>query len=66
MNDKTRGRSCATCRDLKVIKTSDHLLDLGPEGGEGGGFLVAFGTPEEVARVDASFTGTYLTRVLAT
>ncbi len=50
--------------NLEVIKTADHLLDLGPEGGEGGGFLVASGTPEAVAQVDASFTGQYLRRVL--
>ncbi|MEY3020508.1 MAG: excinuclease subunit, partial [Actinomycetota bacterium] len=46
--------------DLEVIKTSDHVIDLGPEGGDGGGRLVAAGTPEEVARVEGSWTGRYL------
>ena len=43
--------------DLDVIKTADHVIDLGPEGGDGGGRLIAAGTPEEVARVDGSYTG---------
>jgi len=51
--------------NLDVIKTADHLLDLGPEGGEGGGRLLASGTPEKVARVKKSYTGNYLKRVLA-
>ncbi|MGE4425320.1 MAG: excinuclease ABC subunit UvrA [Solirubrobacteraceae bacterium] len=46
--------------DLDVIKTADHLIDLGPEGGDGGGTLVAEGTPEQVAAVDASHTGRFL------
>ena len=46
--------------NLDLIKTADHLIDLGPEGGEGGGTLVAEGTPEEVAAVAASYTGQYL------
>ncbi len=46
--------------NLHVIKMADHIIDLGPEGGDGGGCIVAQGTPEEVARVDASYTGTYL------
>ncbi|MGI6547531.1 MAG: excinuclease ABC subunit UvrA [Bacillota bacterium] len=50
--------------NLDVIKTADYLIDLGPEGGDGGGLLVACGTPEEVAGVEASFTGQYLRRVL--
>ena len=51
--------------NLDVIKTADHIVDLGPEGGDGGGTIVAQGTPEEVAEVPASFTGQYLKPVLA-
>jgi excinuclease ABC subunit A len=51
--------------NLDVIKQCDHVIDLGPEGGEGGGRVVAAGTPEEVAREGRSFTGRYLDRVLA-
>jgi excinuclease ABC subunit A len=51
--------------NLDVIKTADLVLDLGPEGGPGGGRLVAQGTPEQVAEVEASHTGRYLRRVLA-
>jgi excinuclease ABC subunit A len=50
--------------NLDVIKSADHVIDLGPEGGAGGGRVLATGTPEEVARVSASFTGQYLARVL--
>ncbi|NLC37786.1 MAG: excinuclease ABC subunit UvrA, partial [Clostridia bacterium] len=50
--------------NLDVIKTADYLIDLGPEGGARGGELVAAGTPEEVAKVDASYTGRFLRRVL--
>lgn len=50
--------------NLDLIKTADYLIDLGPEGGEGGGTLVAVGTPEEVADVPASFTGQYLRKKL--
>ena len=46
--------------NLDVIKTADHIIDLGPEGGDGGGFVVAAGTPEEVAQVEESYTGRYL------
>ena len=48
--------------NLDVIKTADHIIDLGPEGGDEGGYVVAAGTPEEVAQVDASYTGRYLKR----
>ncbi len=51
--------------NLDVIKTADHILDLGPEGGVRGGKIVAQGTPEEVARVKGSFTGGYLKDMLA-
>jgi excinuclease ABC subunit A len=51
--------------NLDVIKTADWVIDLGPEGGDGGGRLVATGTPEDVARVPESHTGRYLARVLA-
>ncbi|MEO7659640.1 MAG: excinuclease ABC subunit UvrA, partial [Pyrinomonadaceae bacterium] len=46
--------------NMDVIKTADHVIDLGPEGGFGGGRIVATGTPEEVAKIDDSFTGKYL------
>ncbi|MBQ2876851.1 MAG: excinuclease ABC subunit UvrA [Clostridia bacterium] len=46
--------------NLDLIKTADHIIDLGPEGGEGGGTLVAEGTPEEVARCEKSYTGAFL------
>jgi excinuclease ABC subunit A len=46
--------------NMDVIKSADHIIDLGPEGGEGGGRIVAKGTPEEVAKNPASFTGKYL------
>jgi excinuclease ABC subunit A len=51
--------------NLDVIKTADWVIDLGPEGGDGGGRLVATGTPEDVTRVPESHTGRYLARVLA-
>jgi len=50
--------------NLDVIKTADYIIDLGPEGGERGGRIVACGTPEEVAQVDASYTGQFLRKVL--
>ena len=51
--------------NLDVIKTADWIIDLGPEGGAGGGELVATGTPESVAKVEASHTGRFLRKVLA-
>jgi excinuclease ABC subunit A len=48
-----------------VIKTADWIIDLGPEGGDGGGMIVAEGTPEQVATDPDSFTGHFLARVLA-
>lgn len=50
--------------NLDVIKTADYLVDLGPEGGSGGGTIIATGTPEEVTRTEASYTGRYLKPVL--
>ena len=50
--------------NLDVIKTADHIIDLGPEGGDGGGSVVCTGTPEEVAACGASYTGRYLKRML--
>ena len=50
--------------NLDVIKTADHIIDLGPEGGDGGGTLVASGTPEQVAAVPASYTGQFLAKML--
>ncbi|TFH24516.1 MAG: hypothetical protein E4H03_03385, partial [Myxococcales bacterium] len=50
---------------MDVIKTADHVIDLGPEGGEAGGDLVVAGTPEEVARCERSITGRFLAGALA-
>lgn len=50
--------------NLDVIKVSDYIIDLGPEGGDGGGSLVATGTPEEIAKVKKSYTGKYLKKLL--
>ena len=50
--------------NLDVIKTADHIIDLGPEGGDEGGFIVAQGTPEQVAQTQGSYTGQYLKRYL--
>jgi excinuclease ABC subunit A len=51
--------------NLDVIKTADWIVDLGPEGGDGGGELVAQGTPEDVIRAPGSFTGKFLAPILA-
>ena len=50
--------------NLDVIKTADHIIDLGPEGGKGGGTVIAQGTPEEVAACETSYTGRYLKKML--
>ncbi len=50
--------------NLDVIKVADYIIDLGPEGGDGGGMVIATGTPEEVAKIDSSFTGQFLKKVL--
>ncbi|WP_420584080.1 excinuclease ABC subunit UvrA [Ruegeria sp.] len=50
--------------NLDVVKTADHIIDIGPEGGDGGGEIVATGTPEDVAAVDRSHTGRYLKQML--
>ena len=51
--------------NLDVIKTADHIIDMGPEGGDGGGMVIAQGTPEEVIKVKGSYTGKYLKEVLS-
>ena len=51
--------------NLDVIKSADWIVDMGPEGGSGGGTVVAQGTPEDVAKVQGSFTGQFLQDVLA-
>ena len=51
--------------NLDVIKCADHVIDMGPEGGIGGGWIVASGTPEEVAQSEQSITGKYLKNVLS-
>ena len=50
--------------NLDVVKTADHIIDIGPEGGDGGGRVVATGTPEKVAEVEESYTGKYLKPML--
>jgi excinuclease ABC subunit A len=52
--------------NLDVIKTADWIIDMGPEGGSGGGMVIATGTPEEVAANDASYTGQFLRQLLET
>jgi len=49
---------------IDVIKTADYLIDLGPEGGAGGGTIVGLGTPEQLAKNEQSYTGLYLKNVL--
>ncbi|MDR2936124.1 MAG: hypothetical protein LBU80_02120, partial [Rikenellaceae bacterium] len=49
--------------NLDVIKVADHLIDIGPEGGAGGGRIIATGTPEAVAAVKESYTGQFLSRI---
>ncbi|MDD5587204.1 MAG: excinuclease ABC subunit A, partial [Alphaproteobacteria bacterium] len=49
--------------NLEVIKTADHIIDLGPEGGDGGGKIIATGTPEHIAKTAGSYTGQYLARI---
>ena len=51
--------------NLDVIKSADRIIDLGPEGGDRGGTVVACGTPEEIARVPESYTGEFLARILS-
>jgi len=50
---------------LDLIKNADHIIDLGPGAGDRGGYVIAVGTPEEVAEQDGTFTGQYLKGVLA-
>ena len=50
--------------NLDVIKVADHIIDLGPEGGDGGGTIVAQGTPEQIAKVKESYTGQFLKKIL--
>ena len=51
--------------NLDVIKTADWIIDMGPEGGEAGGNILAQGTPEEIAQIQTSYTGQFLNRILA-
>ena len=51
--------------NLDVLKSVDYIVDLGPDGGSGGGEIIAIGTPEEVAKVERSYTGQYLKKMLA-
>jgi excinuclease ABC subunit A len=51
--------------NLDVIKTADYIIDLGPEGGEKGGYVVGTGTPEEITKIDSSYTGQFLKKILA-
>ena len=50
--------------NLEVIKTADYIIDLGPEGGDAGGEIIAQGTPEEVAKIPSSYTGQFLRKTL--
>ena len=50
--------------NLDVVKTADWIIDLGPEGGSDGGNIVASGTPEEIAKINQSFTGQFLKKML--
>ncbi len=50
--------------NLDVIKTADYIIDMGPEGGDGGGTVIAKGTPEQVAKVKKSYTGQYVKKYL--
>ena len=50
--------------NLDVIKTADYIIDLGPEGGDNGGTIVAVGTPEEVSKNEKSYTGQFLKKML--
>ena len=50
--------------NLEVIKCADYIIDMGPEGGAGGGYVIATGTPEQVAKIPASYTGQYLRQLL--
>ena len=50
--------------NLDVIKSADNIIDLGPEGGDNGGTIVATGTPEQVAKVKESYTGEFLRKIL--
>ena len=50
--------------NLDVVKTADHIIDIGPEGGAGGGWVIASGTPEDVARTEGGYTGQYLKELL--
>ena len=50
--------------NLDVIKSADHIIDLGPEGGDRGGTIVAEGTPEKIAKCKKSYTGQYLKKML--
>jgi excinuclease ABC subunit A len=51
--------------NLDVIKMADYIIDIGPEGGDGGGYIVAKGTPEELSKVKESYTGYYLEKILS-
>ena len=50
--------------NLDVIKVADHIIDLGPEGGDKGGYVVGTGTPEEIVKVKGSYTGQFLKKIL--
>ena len=50
--------------NLDVIKTADYIIDIGPEGGDRGGTVIAKGTPEEIAKVHTSYTGYYIDKTL--
>ncbi|MCK5176783.1 MAG: hypothetical protein KAQ92_03595, partial [Candidatus Aenigmarchaeota archaeon] len=51
--------------NMDIIKSVDHIIDLGPEGGERGGYVVGTGTPEEIAGIEGSYTGQFLRKILS-
>ena len=65
LDEPTTGLSVVVIEhNLDVIKTADYIIDMGPEGGDGGGTVIAEGTPEQVAAIPHSWTGQYLRRFL--
>ena len=64
MSQARTGVELCLKHNLDVIKTADYIIDMGPEGGDEGGTIIANGTPEEVAKVNDSFTGQFIKRIL--
>ena len=62
--DKREGETAPSLSLIHIFKTADYIIDMGPEGGSGGGTVVATGTPEEICEVEESYTGQYLKGIL--